>query len=385
MADAASLPIMSLPSFEETSNNQLLTAAWERQKVYSNNASRYEERFIILRILIAALNVLVVVLAVLQQPASQSQWGGVLDVLLLMLPITITALLAFSVQFDGGQSWILLRGNAEALKMEIYYYRTRVGTYGDNRDVVLAKQIKLFSERMKGSPVHQGALSPYEEEEVPTFRTGLLIRLVLLTYKGLYTLFNNLWRILFQWEEQKSKDSGGDDKYSDLTDPEKYLTCRLENQFNWYRRKAKKLARQLQMFQAGVYLFGGVGTLLAASELKSWVAMTTSLTGAFTNYLEFKRVEANLIGYNQAADALYDIRAWWLALSAAERDQPENFKKLVESCEETIRNEHASWLQDMQDRLAKLYGTGDDDQSDDDPKADEGDVSKQEQSNNVRG
>ncbi|HEY9734669.1 MAG TPA: hypothetical protein V6D06_00250, partial [Trichocoleus sp.] len=71
---------------------------------------------------------------------------------------------------------------------------------------------------------------------------------------------------------------------------------------------------------------------------------------------EFKRVEATLVGYNQAADALYDVRAWWLSLTPQEQGNPENVTLLVKSTEETIRSEHLSWLQDMQDKLAQLYG-----------------------------
>ncbi|MGF1567724.1 MAG: hypothetical protein ACFCVD_06595, partial [Nodosilinea sp.] len=40
------------------------------------------------------------------------------------------------------------------------------------------------------------------------------------------------------------------------------------------------------------------------------------------------------------------------------QQDPVNFEKLVVSTEETIRSEHGSWLQDMQDRLADLYGDG---------------------------
>lgn len=357
--EPAEPPVAAAPA-----SNQLLKAAWNRQKAYSENASRYQNRFVFLRGLLAVLSVLVVVLSVVEgrvdRIAPESIWKQGIDGALLILPITITALLAFSVKFDRGQNWVLLRGNAESLKMEIYYYRTRVGPYQTHRDAVLAKRIKLISERIKGSPVHQGALAPYEEGSDSSPRMGLLVRLVVGLYRGVAKLLNSLWRALFQFKEARVE-AAKDDKFSDLDDPQRYLAYRLEDQFNWYRSKAKELARQLQLFQSGVYIFGGMGTLLAAtSNLKGWVAVTTALTGALTNYLEFKRVEASLVGYNQAADALYDIRAWWYSLPAAERNS-HNFRKLVKSCEETIRSEHSSWLQDMQDRLSHLYGTGDED------------------------
>lgn len=350
----------------DTSTNQLLHVAWDRQNAYSKNASRYQSRFVFLRGLLAVLSVLVVVLSVIEgrlaADTTSELWVGRV---LLLLPILITALLAFSVKFDRGQNWILLRGNAESLKMEIYYYRTQVGAYETNRDAVLAKRIKLISERIKGSPVHQGALAPYEEENGATKpRMGLVVRLGIILYDSISDALKYVWRLLFQYRESPPRKLK-EDKYSDLQDPNQYLVYRLEDQFNWYRSKAKELARQLQWFQTGVYLFGGAGTLLAASDnYKSWVAVTTALTGALTNYLEFKRVEASLVGYNQAADTLYDIRAWWFSLPPAEQAKAKNFQKLVESCEETIRSEHSSWLQDMQDRLSHLYGAPEEEEDD---------------------
>ena len=108
--------------------------------------------------------------------------------------------------------------------------------------------------------------------------------------------------------------------------------------------------------QTSVYCFGGVGTLLAAIGFQNWVALSTALATALASYLEYKRVEATLVGYNQAADTLYDIRAWWYSMGQEERAKMANFEKLVVSTEETIRSEHTSWLQDMQDRLSNLYG-----------------------------
>jgi hypothetical protein len=445
--------------------NPLLEAAWKRQNAYSDNASRYQTRFVALRTTLAVLSVVVVILSVLENPgwqcptttpltdpnlACMGHWF--VDNALLILPITISALLAFSIRFDRGQNWILLRGNAETLKMEIYYYRTRTKPYDKNRDEQLAKRIKQISEGMKGSPVHQGALSPYEEESDTELHTGIFIKLFLLIFRAITASVNLIWKLLFQvergkkkknkfkdrfkfptratpnkpsqvdlsssqtgthpetlassqalsnssdsrqnfdsedtnhWDgvnqqmepslniklnenEQDSKQHEGRkyDLYQDLTgDPETYLEERLMDQFNWYRRKAETLAHQLQKFQAGVYLFGGIGTLLATTDnYKGWVAVTTAFTGAFVNFLEFKRVEASLVGYNQAADTLYDIRAWWYSLTPQDREKPENFGKLVESCEGTIRSENVSWLQDMQERLTKLYETTGTDEPDD--------------------
>lgn len=377
---------MALPpaasSTPTASAHELLKAAWQRQQAYSKNAARHQRRFLFLRSVLAVLGILVVLLAVVEDYELGQNWDMLIDRTLLILPIAITALIAFSVRFDRGQNWVLLRGSAESLKTEIYYYRTQVKPYNaDNRGVVLSERIQQISASLKGSPVHHGALAPYENEVLPFNenhlsqpaeesstqenvssappRTGVMIRLANAIGKGLSTLIKKLWKFLFEYEAQSSPQ---DNKYSDLTQPAQYLKYRLETQFEWYRQQAKRLAQRLQFFQASIYVSGAVGTLLAAFEpSRSWVAVTTALVGGFTNYLEVKRIESSLVGYNQAADNLYDIRAWWYSLSEKDRKNPNKFKRLVDSCEGTIRSETTSWLQDMQDRLAQLYGISDED------------------------
>ncbi|UBF29495.1 SLATT domain-containing protein [Kovacikia minuta CCNUW1] len=133
------------------------------------------------------------------------------------------------------------------------------------------------------------------------------------------------------------------------------MARRLEDQFDRYRSKAKELNSQLYVLQWGIYIFGGIGTLLAAVKLGAWVAVTISLTSVFSSFLEFKRIEETLISYNQAADSLYDIRVLWDSLSDQEKNKSENFELLVKTTEETIQRENESWLQNMQDSLVEFY------------------------------
>lgn len=377
-----------LPEIYGTSE-QLLRSAWERHDTYSKNASNAQSRFLYLRRILAYLGVLIVVLAV-AQPLVLNRYGDTirnlpllslfgpakdlasLNLLLILLPITITGLRGFSVKFDRGNSWVLLRGNAEALKMEIFYYRTRVKQYSQNRSQALAEKLQLLSERVKGSAVHQTAFNPYEEQAPSRIEKGLVWVALQQVLSWCSRIIQGIWGFLFRFKEVTvpATDSTGSpplskeerlyqQRYPDL-DPDGYIYHRLEDQFNWYRRKAKGYDRQYQVVQSSVYIFGGLGTLLAAIGFQSWVAVTAALTAALVNYLEYRRVEVTLVGYNQAADALYDIRTWWYSLSDAAKAKPANFEKLVVNTEETIRSEHNSWLQDMQDRLANLYGDGSD-------------------------
>ena len=313
-----------------------LSFAWIRQRIYSENASAAQRRFDCFRASIIALSVLATFFSVtyeqlknypinLQPYINQDLLLSVVQRCVLVIPIIVSILVAGAVRFDRGNNWILLRASAEALKREIFYYRTRFGSYKQDRDAVLARKMKLITERLKGTPVNLASVAPSEQEVVAALTAEMEV------------------------DPQQRKV----DRFSDLTDPEAYLTQRLQKQFEWYRNKAHKLDRRLHLYEWSTYILGGLATLLAATGFEAWVAVSGALTAALTSFLEFKRVEATLIGYNQAADNLYDVRILWLALPEKDR----KLDLLVKATEEVIQSENASWLQDMQDRLADLYNT----------------------------
>jgi hypothetical protein len=51
---------------------------------------------------------------------------------IIVVPIIISVLLGYYNKFRLGTKWVLLRGSAEAIKREIYCYRSRTGVYGED-------------------------------------------------------------------------------------------------------------------------------------------------------------------------------------------------------------------------------------------------------------
>ena len=115
-----------------------------------------------------------------------------------------------------------------------------------------------------------------------------------------------------------------------------------------------KLAKKLRYFQWLIYASGGIGTLLAAMGFELWIALTTALAGSFTTYLQFKQTEATLINHNQTAADLSNIKDWWIALSVDEQNKSINLDRLVAFTENTSKQEHVGWVQQMQDMLDEL-------------------------------
>jgi hypothetical protein len=317
-----------------------LEDAWRRFAVYDQNAIPAQKRFLRLRKWILALGVVATVLALVHSTLEPIEIPWVVQVnfylnfLVIATPILVSLLLAGSVKFERGVSWVLLRNSAEAIKKEIYRYRARVEIYSQKkqekkdeieepREVKLARKVKRVGERLMKTQVNRSGLTPYEGTLPPQYGA-----------------------------------SRDDDGFSDL-EPEKYLAWRLEDQLNWYQKKALVLDKQLQRLQWLIYILGGVGTFLAAVGLEIWIAVTIALMGALTTFLEFKRVETTLTAYNQAATDLDSIRTWWRALPDEDKKgekKQENFEKLVKNTEAVIQSEHAGWVQEMRDALAELYG-----------------------------
>jgi hypothetical protein len=322
--------------------NPTLEDAWQCFAKYDKNAVSAQKRFIFQQKLILALGVIATTLAVVYsvlenlpessapvwfQPLLNQYTLNVIHGLVVVAPIILSVLIAGSVKFNMGVSWVMLRSSAEALKKEIFRYRMGVGEYNPTteelmrlRDVQLARKVKTISKRLMETQVNQTGLEPYKGTLPPLYGTAQ-----------------------------------GDDGFSSLT-ADQYVTYRVEDQFNYYQKKALKLSRELQHFQWLVYILGGIGTLLAAFGFDVWIAVSSALATALASFLEFKRVETNLIACNTAASDLYDIRTWWRALSEIAKNDSLTIDTLVSSSEAVIQSENAGWVQEMRDALSEIYG-----------------------------
>jgi len=333
---------MTDPSSPSTpTRNQTLENAWVRFGTYDKNAVVAQKRFVRQRKWILLLGVMATTLAVIYSVVenklssdamllspwlTQKQFLDYFHILVVLTPIALSVMITFSVKFNLGLSWVMLRSSAEAIRKEIYCYRTQTGEYGiaqtvsESREVHLARRLKMISKRLMETPVNQTGLEAYKGNLPPIYGTA-----------------------------------EGDDGFSDMT-ADDYLHYRVDDQFNYYQKKAVRLNKEHQKFQWLIIILSGVGAALAALRFDVWLAVSGALASAFTGFLEFKRVETNLIACNMTATDLYDIRVWWHALSDSIRAQQATFETLVSSTEAVLQTENAGWLQEMRDALAEIYG-----------------------------
>jgi hypothetical protein len=211
---------------------------------------------------------------------------------IIILPISISILVASSTYFKYGNKWVMLRNAAEEIKSEIYQYRTKVGNYKENKSSTnnqqtplkpeekLSQQIEIINNQLMSSEVGLSSLSKYEGN-IPPKMYGA---------------------------------AADDDGLSNL-DPDRYVNIRIDDQINYYQGKTGKIYKNLQVLQWLIFIGGGVGTFIAAIGLELWVALTSTIVSVFTIYLQYNQIENILIKYNQALMQLNNIKTWWSILS----------------------------------------------------------------------
>ncbi len=317
-----------------------LTSAWKQFALYDSNAQRLRRSFQWLQIAILAVGIVGTVLALTQTELighgkvhRSAGIGKVLHYSIVVAPIALAVLLGAAAKFRSGNRWVVLRGAAEAVKREIYRYRTKTGPYEERKDrrpreQVLADQLTTISNSLMRTDVNLTVLKPVPRPPGPP--SSMLGA------------------------------TSGDDGFSDLS-AEGYLERRVGDQLEYYQTKSRQLAGKLRLLLWLIFIIGGVGTLLAALGVELWIALTTTLVAAITTYLGYEQVESTLANYNQAIAALTSLQARWEAVPQGKRRASKG--QLVEQGEKILQKEQTSWIQDMTDALEELGTEEDSDES----------------------
>ena len=324
----------------QVSNRELIKQAWQRFATYDHSAGHFQRHFKNLQFVILVLGVAGVLLAVVQKEiepfaahhlAAAAEFSredyiyNVLRFALILVPIGTSVLLAISHRLRQGNKWAILRSSAEAVKREIYSYRTRAAKYGAQslgdvlREDRFEESLENVTRRLMRTEVNRTSLLTYTGEP-PAGIPGI---------------------------------SSDDDGFSFLP-PARYLELRVGNQLAYYQGKTVRLERQLRWLQVLILVAGGIGTLLAALSFELWITLTTALATAFTSYLAYQQTEQTLVQYNQTAADLENLQSWWTKLTPAERRNPQNIDRLVEFTEKALESEMIGWGQRMEDALEKL-------------------------------
>lgn len=320
-------------SEEQAENKPILVQAWQKFADYDDIAKKLKDSFNKFQKCILWLGGVATLLVLLQTQFFKDSVTGIpsplgkwLQFIIILVPITITVLAAVSNRFKPGNKWIHLRVAAEKIKSEIYRFRLLASLNIVPEDPAISADNNLWQKlvdinnRLMQSEVCQTAINKYKGTIPP--------------------------------------DMGGDPPYKDdgfsVLSTDQYIELRIDDQLNYYKRTTVKMERKLKWCLWLIYILGGIGTFLAAIGLELWVALTTSIVGIFTTYLEYLQVENTLMIYNQAISSLTDIKTWWSILPQEQKVIKENIQKLLDSAENIFQAEQNRWMQNMETALETL-------------------------------
>ena len=310
---------------EYTSGNPLLETAWRRYAVLDANAASVQKQYMRMRRFMASLGVLAVLFAILVDNYTDQVSpivGIILKVLLILTPIVISVVAAFSNKFQQGQKYLSYRAAAEGILKEIYTYRT-ANKSAPNRDTLLSNRLAAIQRDL--------------------FR-GAGGELVLTEFKGDVPPY-------YYPDDEKS-----DPGFTDLTG-EEYLGYRLEDQLNWHTKENLKMQRDRKRIQWAILAFGGIGALLAAlgGNLAVWVAFTAATASALIGWEELRGLDMRVGNYSQVILELSIIRDWWLALRDA-RPSANDAAQLTIKTEKVLYDQNLEWVSAMRKALADAEG-----------------------------
>jgi hypothetical protein len=330
-ADAATVHLGEAQAEASDGTPTAIQWAWDRYRLYDQNAIRLRREFLRLEMTILAVGLGTTLLALLQNAVvthhllhANSIAARTIHTLVIVLPITLAALLGMAARFRVGNKWVDLRKAAEGIKREVFLYRVRSGLYGHTsasrltRDELLAQNVAAIGRGVMQTEVSRMALRDPPPGDA--------------THPAL---------------------AEGDDGVSDMG-PADYVRYRVDDQIDYYAHQVEVRGRLLRWLLSLIFIAGGVGTLLAALNVDVWIAMTTAVVGAVTTFLGYEQVESLLVSYNQAMNGLVSVKGWWVALPPHDRESKATKERLVHQTERILQKEQGGWVEDMTEALDQL-------------------------------
>ncbi|GJQ36455.1 MAG: hypothetical protein JETCAE01_24650 [Anaerolineaceae bacterium] len=306
----------------------ILEVAWRKFAQYDDTSVKRTASFTRLRRWILIFGVLATLLSILTTiyPAGFYPLGlFILKILLVASPIIASVLAAIGNEYYSTGDWLVARAGAEEILRDMYLYRTI----------------------LKGNPKRREWLERRLGRVQRAVFRGMNGELVMETFKG-----NVPPKPRFNPAEP-----GNDNGFDDLSGDE-YFNYRLRNELQWHEKKIIGKQRERFRLQVSIYISGALGAIIAAiatfgestSNIAIWVALTASLTSAFSVWQQLKNLEQVVRNYSKVIMELGIISDHWKNLEAEERTQSE-VNRMVQSTENILWSRNVEYIKAMQEAL----------------------------------
>ena len=232
----------------------ILESAWKRNADYGNTAKHQKKQYYLLRRWVLIFSVTATFLAILLDNFREyfpSPVVTLLQVVLILVPISGSVVVAFLSKYQQGQKYLAMRSGAEEILKEIFLYRTVMQNNPD-RDKWLNKRLAEVQRQVHRTLGGEVVVKPYTGKHINPRH---------------YPDFVD-----------------ADEGIVDLNS-EDYIRVRLESQRDWHIGRIQEYHKARMRLTILILVFGGLGALFAGADMlfagiAIWVALTTALASA---------------------------------------------------------------------------------------------------------
>lgn len=308
----------------ETENKTpILEVAWRKFAQYDDASVKRTSSFTRLRRWIIIFGIVATLFSILVTlyPDTYPKLGAtVLKILLVLSPIIASLLAAIGNEYFSSGDWLVARAGAEETLKDIYIYRTI----------------------LRNNPKRRQWLEKRLEKIQRSVYRGMNGELVMQAFKGVVPPAPRFT------PEKPDCDNG----FNDLSGDE-YFKYRLESELRWHEKKIIVKQKERFLLQTFIYASAGLGAAIAAfgdSNLAIWVALTASLTNAFSVWQQLRNHEQVVRNYSKVIMELGIISDHWKNLDPEERTQTE-INRMVRATEDMLWSRNVEYIKAMQEAL----------------------------------
>lgn len=344
-----------LPKANTIEGMRILTTAWDKIDIYAYVAKRCKKLSKVTYLLLLALSLATTVLIVSSNNMPKKTVPPEkVDFYVLLLTIATTMCVGFISYINPQAKWQQLRGAAQALRSEMWKFRTRSGPYQQMQGDPATKANLLYKQFvddvsknvMKSATIANTSfmaratgLSTAENEKDTLVKNPVYVH-------GQYKAPRRpKKKVLVKGRVAAVDVADGEifDDYQSPCTPEEYLQLRVLPQLKFYQARLPVYQRMNNVWETLLMLSSIAGVVLSFFREARWAAIPTALTVCVTAYAEFHATEKKLVRYSEAIAKIDSIKMWWDSLSNVERVNLAFISTLVSGCEDTFNNEREAW------------------------------------------
>lgn len=315
-----------------TTDDAALQTAWARFLDYEHASEKSKPTQVRIREWIIFLSLLATILSIAYStlPAdANTELRNLMRGVLFLLPLILSGILAWALQFMPSTAWIAYRVGAELIGYHIYLYRARAGEYlqlGEaERQETLVNRLVETRQRVDDMGVSTPYIALAERDLLATVKANLLRE-----QKGVANPKNPI----------HIKDDG----FTEL-DVNAYIQVRVLPRRYWYVRRLQNDWSRLKFWRAAVLGCTGAGAALVFFGHEPWLAVMTAASVAASLFIDLHMYGRTYSIYHMTVMRIDEELARWQSLPMHKRDEPAEQSVMIETMEKIFKEERDRWME----------------------------------------